>query len=216
MRTFPTPFDPVGRSGKPVFCDNPTQNKRSFQVTRITRIPQDRCWQPAPIAAGHYHRWLIDRGSLTRRIEARAPMTVQVLFQGRRRLHRDEKFIARGSHFALTRDVTLCCGGTAVVYAHSVLQPGDHGAGWRLMQGMGSRPLGAALFTDPRIRRLQLRQRKIAPGHELYRRISRLASLQGSAHASIQGPLWARRSLFIVGTSPILVTEVFLPGVLKR
>lgn len=93
-----------------------------------------------------------------------------------------------------------------VVYAHSVLAPGERGAGWRLMQGMGSRPLGAALFTDPRIRRLMLRQRKLGRGHELYRRASRVAMPGGTP--------WARRSLFIVGKSPILVTEVFLPGVL--
>jgi chorismate--pyruvate lyase len=28
--------------------------------------------------------------------------------------------------------------------------------------------------------------------------------------------LWARRSLFLLNNSPILVTEVFLPGVLER
>jgi chorismate--pyruvate lyase len=88
-----------------------------------------------------------------------------------------------------------------------VLQPGDRGAGWRLMQGMGSRPLGAALFSDPRIRRLMLRQRKVGRGHELYRLAPPVA---GTGVAS----LWARRSLFMVGKSPILVTEVFLPAIL--
>lgn len=175
------------------------------------RSPYDRCWQPAPCAAGRYQQWLTDRGSLTRRIEVRSPgMTVKVLFQGLRRLHRDERFLARGSDgrgWALTRDVVLYCGNTPLVYAHSVLAPGDRGAGWRLMRGMGSRPLGAALFTDPRIRRRMLRQRRLGGGHELYRNASRIARPQGT--------LWARRSLFIAGNSPILVTEVFLPGVLK-
>ena len=136
-------------------------------------------------------------------------MTVKVVFQGRRRLHRDERFLARGPaahHAALTRDVVLYCGTNPVVYAHSVLAPGERGAGWRLMQGMGSRPLGAALFTDPRIRRLMLRQHKPGRGHELFRQAARIA-LPTKA-------LWARRSLFMVGKSPILVTEVFLPGVL--
>jgi len=151
--------------------------------------------------------WLTDRGSLTRRIEARSPgMKVKVVFQGLRRLHRDERFLARGSARALTRDVVLFCGNVPVVYAHSVLQPGDRGAGWRLMQGMGPRPLGAALFGDPRIRRLMLRQRKLGRGHELYRHANGITATGGT--------LWARRSLFIAGKSPILVTEVFLPGVL--
>jgi len=38
--------------------------------------------------------------------------------------------------------------------------------------------------------------------------------LQVSRTVKPQGSLWARRSLFMVGKSPILVTEVFLPGVL--
>lgn len=136
-------------------------------------------------------------------------MTVTVLFQGRRRLHNDERFLARGrpaSTLALTRDVLLCCGDTPVVYAHSVLAPGDRGAGWRLMRGMGSRPLGAALFTDPRIRRSSLRQHKPGRGHALHQQVSRTVKSPGA--------LWARRSLFGVGKSPILVTEVFLPEVL--
>jgi chorismate--pyruvate lyase len=173
----------------------------------VIRKPRDTFWSPAPSAAGRYRPWLTDRGSLTRRIEARSPgMKVKVVLQGRRRLHRDERFLAHGSALALTRDVLLYCGDTPVVYAHSVLQPGDRGAGWRLMQGMGSRPLGAALFTDPRIRRLVLRQRKLGRGHELYRYASRIVKPGDT--------LWARRSLFMVRKSPILVTEVFLPGVL--
>jgi chorismate--pyruvate lyase len=179
----------------------------------VTQPFRDTCWQPLPCVSSRYRAWLVDRGSLTRRIEARSPgMTVQVLFQGRRRLHRDERFLARAHAYgalALTRDVALYCGKTPVVYAHSVLRPGDCGAGWRLMRGMGSRPLGAALFTDPRIRRLLLRQHKIRRGHELYRRLSPLLKSGGAT-----APLWARRSLFMVGKSPILVTEVFLPGVL--
>ena len=177
-------------------------------MTRIqNRIPRDYFWQSSPCAAGRYRQWLTDRGSLTQRIEARSPgMTVKVVFQGRRRLHRDERFLLRNGTQALTRDVVLYCGANPVVYAHSVLAPGDRGAGWRLMQGMGSRPLGAALFTDPRIRRLKLRQHKPGRGHELFRQAARIAQ-SGKT-------LWARRSLFMVGKSPILVTEVFLPGVL--
>jgi chorismate--pyruvate lyase len=106
----------------------------------------------------------------------------------------------------------LYCGTKPVVYAHSVLAPGDRGAGWRLMQGMGSRPLGAALFTDPRIRRRMLRQHKVGRGHELYRQSATVAKRRGAF--STPSTLWARRSLFMVGKSPILVTEVFLPGVL--
>jgi chorismate lyase len=172
--------------------------------------PRDAIWQPAPCASGRYHPWLTDHGSLTRRIEARSPgMKVKVVFQGRRRLHRDERFMAAGNALALTRDVLLYCGDTLMVYAHSVLRPSERGAGFRLMKGMGARPLGAALFTDPRIRRLMLRQHKLGRGHELYRQVSRIVKPNRTPVT-----FWARRSLFMIGKSPILVTEVFLPGVL--
>lgn len=140
-----------------------------------------------------------------------AGLKVKVLFQGMRRLHRDERFLARGraqGARTLTRDVMLMNGDIPLVYAHSVIRPGDRGTARRLMQGMGSRPLGAALFADPRIRRRPLRQKKISRGHELYRHASGMLK-------PLPPVLWARRSLFIVGKSPILVTEVFLPGVLK-
>jgi len=178
----------------------------------VKNFPLDSLWSPLPCAAGRYRPWLRDRGSLTRRIELRAPnLKVQVLFQGIRRLHRDERFLTCGNAYAvstLARDVLLVCGNTPVVYAHSVIRPGSRGAARRLLQGMGSRPLGAALFADPRIRRRPLHQKKLGRGHELYR------------HAAVMlkrpiTTLWARRSLFVVGNSPILVTEVFLPEVLE-
>ena len=164
-----------------------------------------------PGGAGAYRAWLRAGGSLTQRIEARAPgMKVKVMFQGPRRLNRDERFMAPDNACAttLTRDVHLICGSTPVVYAHSVIQPGDRGAAARLMRRMGTRPLGAALFADPRIRRCALRFCRIGRGHELYR----------NAIVMLKRPpvaLWARRSVFVIGKSPILVTEVFLPGIVK-
>jgi chorismate--pyruvate lyase len=68
--------------------------------------------------------------------------------------------------------------------------------------------MGAALFADPRIRRFPLRYRKVNRGHPLYRR----------ACTALHRPpphLWARRSLFTLRGAPILVTEVFLPGILR-
>jgi chorismate--pyruvate lyase len=182
----------------------------------LTKKPHDTRWPLAPVASKRYRPWLTDHGSLTRRIEARSPgMQVKVIFQGRRRLHRDEKFLASGGGrgtLALTRDVLLFSRGVPIVYAHSVLRPGDRGAGWRLMKRMGSRPLGAALFTDPRIRRLKLRQRKLGRAHELYGDATRAVKAKAAGATGVT--LWARRSLFMVGKSPILVSEVFLPGVL--
>jgi chorismate lyase len=173
--------------------------------------PIDIHWRPAPTTARRYRPWLTDRGSLTARIGARCPgVWVKVVFQGLRRPDRDEgfMFVHRGRARVLVREVFLMCGDTPVVFAHTVLAPNDLDGPWRSVARLGSRPLGAALFADARITRYPLRSRKIGWHHELHRRLT--------AHIpDVPRALWARRSLFQLNNSPILVTEVFLPEILS-
>jgi chorismate--pyruvate lyase len=161
--------------------------------------------------AGAYRAWLTDRGSLTARIRARCPgVRVHVLFQGLRRPDRDERFVFRkGSRTrVLVREVLLVCRDVPVVFAHTVLDPEAVCGPWRSVTKLGNRPLGAALFADPRIHRHPLRVRKIGWHHELHRRVTQHI-------VTAPGSLWARRSLFRLHNSPILVTEVFLPEILR-
>jgi chorismate lyase len=172
-------------------------------------IPRDTIWYSRPSIATPYRTWLTDRGSLTQRIAERCPdVRVAVVFQGLRDANRDERFLFAEAPRArvLVREVYLYCGDTPVVFAHSVLRLADLHGVWRRVSGLGSRPLGGALFADPRVRRGPLRQKKLDRRHELYDRA--LNALPG-----VRGPLWARRSLFVLHNSPILVTEVFLPGI---
>ena len=171
---------------------------------------RDRYWRRRPGAgAGGYHHWLIDRGSLTDRIRARCnALRVKVVYQGPRRATRDERFLfgARARQ-TLVREVYLLCGDVPVVFAHSVVHRSDLRRAWRSLIGLGTRPLGAALFANPRVRRQALRFRELHARDELAKRALRGASGRPPA-------LWARRSLFTLHNSPILVTEVFLPGIL--
>jgi chorismate--pyruvate lyase len=164
-----------------------------------------------PAVPREYRLWLDHRGSLTRRIEQRcSAFRVKVLSQGRARVNRDEGVVWPYGlqRMAWVREVYLVCRRTPVVFAHSVIDPRAlHGA-WRRLARLGNRPLGAALFADPRIRRFPLRQRKLNRGHPLYRRAC-AALRRRPPH------LWARRSLFTLRGMPILVTEVFLPGILR-
>ncbi len=173
--------------------------------------PRDDKWpRRPPHSAAGFRAWLTDRGSLTGRIRARCPaFSVKVVFQGLRRVNRDESFVQRrgASRLALVREVYLLCHRTPVVFAHSVIDPRALRGAWRRVARLGSQPLGAALFADPRVKRYPLRQKKLNHHHELYR---------GACAALRERPgrLWARRSLFALAKSPILVTEVFLPGIL--
>ena len=142
-------------------------------------------------------------------------MRVQVLFQGLRRPDRDERFVFadRGRARVLVREVFLVCGDEPVVFAHTVLDAGSLRGAWRGVRTLGARPLGAALFADPRIARFALRTRKLGWHHELHRRVRRYT--QRAKTGAAQPSLWARRSLFQLNDSPILVTEVFLPEILR-
>lgn len=172
-------------------------------------IPRDTLWCRTPSAAGAYRPWLRDRGSLTRRIQNRCPgLSVKVVFQGMRRANRDERFVFARRARVLVREVYLYCHQNPVVFAHSVIAARDLRGAWRRLARMGTRPLGAELFTDPRVRRYPLRQKKIGRQHELHRQAR--AGLSG-----MPATLWARRSLFVLHKSPILVSEMFLPGILK-
>ena len=174
----------------------------------MKKIPSDSFWCAAPVAAGALRRWLTDPGSLTARLQRHAgEIKVQVLFQGLRRVNRDEEFLfAAPAKRVMVREVLLLRGATPLVFAHTVFAADGLRGAWRGIAGLGSRPLGAALFADPRIARFALRQKKLPRTHPLYRRAA--AQLK-----KMPPPLWARRSIFAAGKSPILVSEVFLPAI---
>jgi len=107
-----------------------------------------------------------------------------------------------------TREVFLLADKHPVVFAHSVVAPHHlHGA-WHSLQHLGKRPLAALLFAHPLVHRAPLHYRTLKANHPLYRR----------AIITLDTPpptLLARRSLFTLRGASLLVTEVFLPGVLK-
>lgn len=114
----------------------------------------------------------------------------------------------RAREWVMTREVFLYCGGTPVVFAHSVVRrEGLHGP-WRWVGGLGTRPLGAALFSDPRVERTPLMFRAIGRHHPLFRRATAVLECR-------PGALWARRSIFLREGVPLMVTEVFLPAILE-
>lgn len=172
--------------------------------------PQDD-WLTHPFRAPRaLRRWLSDRGSLTRRLKARhAELRVSPVARGLACPHPDEARLLRlrPKEQAYVRDVVLFGDGCARVFAHSVLpRPALRGA-WCGITRLGTKPLGEALFTDPRIRRLGLSMRRLDRRNPLYRNACRHTGIDVAC-------LWARRSIFCLNGRPLLVTEVFLPAVL--
>jgi chorismate--pyruvate lyase len=174
----------------------------------------DRHWKPRPLHGQVPHAlrpWLTDASSLTARIATRCTeLRVRVLHTGPSRPMEDERRLvglARKRH-AWSREVLLVADGVPVVFAHTVLAPRNLRGHWRMAAGMGGRPLGAALFAQPRIVRGPLHCERIGFRHPLHARAER-------ALGRNLPDLWARRSRFLYGGKPLLVTEVFLPEVLR-
>ena len=171
----------------------------------------DTLWHPQPVCGdARLRQWLLDRGSLTRRIQLRCDsFRLDVLSQRIARVHADEHAAIgmRPGARCVVREVSLNCGRLPLVFAHSVVAPRALRGAWRMLSGLGTRPLGAALFADPRIRRYPLRFSQLNLRHALHKRACRLLDASPAL-------LWARRSLFVLRGSPLLVTEVFLPAIL--
>lgn len=163
---------------------------------------------PAP-ANPRLVSWLTEPGSLTARCEgACRRFRVRVLAQGRGRPLTDE---ARrfGLGQAWVRDVVLECDGVPVIYAHTVLPPLPRGRMTRWLAGLGSRSLGSLLFSHPGFSRGSIEFRRLDRRHPLFRRAQRVISGIGETE------LWARRSAHRLDGQAVLVTEVFLPPLLR-
>jgi chorismate--pyruvate lyase len=173
-------------------------------MSRWRRLPP-----PHRVAA---RAWLVHPGSLTGRVITRhGAMRVQVLQQSMRVPNEDEyRALGRPSHKrALLREVLLHASARPVVLAHSIVGRTDLARAWHRVRTLGSRPLAAALFADPLVARSAFEFARLDSRHPLWRRAAELLDARPPA-------LWARRSLFRRRGRPLMVTEVFLPGLVEE
>ncbi|HEX5363974.1 MAG TPA: chorismate lyase [Gallionella sp.] len=155
--------------------------------------------------------WLHDRGSLTRRIQQRCQhFAVRQMASGLARIAFDEAaLLGIAPHqLAWSREVFLSADDNPVVFAHSACARQHLRGAWGAVRGLGSKPLGALLFAHPLVERKPLHYKALHAHHPLHRKA---ATVLGVA----PGRLWARRSLFYLHDAPLLVTEVFLPDILR-
>lgn len=157
--------------------------------------------------------WLTNPGSLTARIRSRCSLfSVDVLAQRLAVPHPDEAALLglRRGELAWLREVLLVADGVPVVFARSILPRHNVRGAWILFHGLGSRPLGAALFADLRIGREPLACTCLDRRDARYHR----ASTAVAPHR-LPPALWARRSPFGLRGRALLVSEVFLPTILE-
>ena len=159
--------------------------------------------QPGPVLRD----WLLDVGSLTRRVQRACAgrFRVRVEFQGLGRPRLDECLALhlRQPRRALIREVHLLCDDRPWVFARTVIPISTLRGRERRLAHLGERPLGAVLFADPHMTRGPVEVACVRPGQALY-----TAAVQGLRQRPAE--IWGRRSVFRLGGKPLLVSEFFL------
>lgn len=173
-----------------------------------TRTQREPGWQPVQQFSAsdlpHSLRyWLLDDGSLTRRIIAlsRGQLSVQRLSQSWRVPQTSERRLLRlpQRERAIVREVSLSAHGVPVVFARSVFPLSFLTGKYSHLRRLKSKPLGAILFKHPSMRRSPFELARM-PGDCDY--------LPETLHQS--EPAWGRRSRFTIEGKSLMVSEVFL------
>lgn len=191
----------------PAFSERP----KAVRAGAFAREPQ---WVPrrqlvnTPLPA-QTRSWLFEEHSLTRRVQAacKGCFRVRLLSQGDERPMFNERRLLNMPDPALgmVRQVQLLCEGRPWIYGRTVIPLKTLSGARRRLAHLGERSLGAALFSNITLRRFEVQIARILPRHDLYR----------AATANLlekPAEIWGRRSVFHVDHKPLLVSEVFLPG----
>ncbi len=156
--------------------------------------------------------WLLDSSSLTERLRRHSEgrLRVRVIDQTWVRPERGEAQALgiRYGERALVRQVQLLGNDEPWVFARTVIPVRSLQGPQRRLARLGTKPLGAVLFTDKSMRRGDLELASLLPGQTLF---------ETAARDLLQRPsmIWGRRSVFWLGERPLLVSEMFLPGLLE-
>lgn len=151
-------------------------------------------WNDTPDAAGcrpdaNTLSWLTETGLLTRRLEdiCGDAFNMQVL--------RDQPCsVSAGLH----REVLLCCGKQACIYAITDVPAATLEVhGW--LAELGGEPLGESLQSRTAVSRSRFAYALLDTGE--------LPEIVAASN-----PAWARRSSFLIGNDALNVTEIFLAG----
>ncbi len=150
--------------------------------------------------------WLAEPGLLTARVRAACgeAMSLRMLRLERAALAlplRDRLGVEDAD--CLLREVEISCGTNRWIFAQSVFPVSTVGR-YPWLGELGDKGLGESLARVADVRREPLEYAELAPTHEL----ARAALGDGGSSRAV----WARRAIYRLGSWPILVQEVFLPG----
>jgi len=185
------------------YCSLMEQNNLVFLKQPLTQL----VWQsyrrvPNLVLIPEWRRWILDTGSLTKRLIAISAnhFRVEVLHQSVSTPVNNERHALnmKTRQMCLIREVALQCHQLPVVYARSVIPLTTLRGQERQLAYLGNKPLGAFLFQHHNMSRGPL---EITTFSHL---------LSGDDRFG-----WARRSVFYLNNRPLLVSEFFLPNLIR-
>ena len=154
--------------------------------------------------------WLFDPASLTARliIASDGNFRVRLMSQswGTPLWNEAQRLGMRQRQMALIREVFLYCNDKPWVFARTVIPRTTLTGKENYLANLGSKPLGAVLFADPKRHRDQFEVTCLREGDLLYAHANQLADNKPAE-------IWGRRSAFYLSDKPLLVNEIFLPAI---
>lgn len=154
--------------------------------------------------------WLFDPDSLTRRLIGVCAGRFRVELLGQHRVrplrHEAEALKLPRGVWALVREVYLLCDERPWVYARTVLPATTLTGVERRLAHLGTRPLGAVLFADPSMTRSEVEVARLTRRDPLFQVATARLELRPDS-------IYGRRSVFRLHGKPLLVSEIFLPGI---
>jgi chorismate--pyruvate lyase len=172
-------------------------------------IWRDAATIPAGTLPEGLREWLLEPGSLTRRMRLYCDgLKLSLLARAHARPFHDEASILHTHYqeYAFVRQVRLGCADQPWMYARTIMPLKTLTGAERRFQRLGGKPLGDVLFSGKPKARGPLEIARILPRHRLFQLATADLDLEASE-------LWGRRSVFFLHAKPMLVTEVFLPGI---
>ena len=150
--------------------------------------------------------WLAEPGLLTARVRAACGEATTLRLRRLDRAPLDPALrgtLGVDDERCLLREVEIGCGAARWIFAQSVF-PESTVECYPWLGELGDRGLGESLARIEDVRREPLEYLELPPSHPL---------AHAAPDASASGrSLWARRAVYRLGGRPILVQEVFLPG----
>lgn len=154
------------------------------------------------------HGWLTDSGSLTSRLRAACGrgFRLELLGEAAESLPGDALPLLDGGEIR-SRRVRMFCGDSLCVCATTLI-PAATLSGEPWLASLGDRPLGDALLERGGIQRAPFEFCRASPAHPLFS-----PALAGTDIRPAW--VWARRSRFKLDAGPLLIYEMFLPGLTR-